>query len=432
LAATIYTDNVRVGPGVWYAPNRYYITGISTDPGTVIINGTFCGDPETASDSVDTQNEWFWTTAGGDSLFIISTDTTLVEYGARDKCINIITKDYITIDGLDLKNSTSWGVYVGNGSSYINVNNTTSHGNGKIGVKFEESTNCGMNTTTAYDNRLSGLQFIVNSTPGTLTNCTSYNNLEEGFTVEDSSDAVTYTNCIAYNNGKSGFSTSDVSGIIYNYCLSYNNGQVLPQSGNGFGVWDDNSIGSGCTYNYCIAYGNANSGIQINHALPAPNHTKINNGVFYNNAGYNIWVKDDSVGIKNSILMDAGWNKEFLSDSSISPVFSNNLYYDSDGSTSLEFDQSTYTTKATWEAASGESGSVWSDPLFTDAANDDFTLQFNSPCIDEAFDWGQTQDYSGNDKSGLAWDIGAFESGYVLEGKGFKRFKMFKIFKIGK
>jgi len=44
-----------------------------------------------------------------------------------------------------------------------------------------------------------------------------------------------------------------------------------------------------------------------------------------------------------------------------------------------------------------DTGTLWStDPLMTDPANGDFTLQPNSPCIDAGVDVGLTEDYAGN------------------------------------
>lgn len=56
--------------------------------------------------------------------------------------------------------------------------------------------------------------------------------------------------------------------------------------------------------------------------------------------------------------------------------------------------------------------SISSNPLFTNAANRDFTLQSGSPCINAGVDVGLTRDYAGNPVPvpiGSAPDIGAYE-----------------------
>ena len=69
-------------------------------------------------------------------------------------------------------------------------------------------------------------------------------------------------------------------------------------------------------------------------------------------------------------------------------------------------------TYDTWETAYGSTtNSVESDPLFTDAANADFTLKANSPAIDAGTNLGATYklDYSGSDQyNDSRWDIGAY------------------------
>lgn len=53
-------------------------------------------------------------------------------------------------------------------------------------------------------------------------------------------------------------------------------------------------------------------------------------------------------------------------------------------------------------------GTVTTDPLFTDAASYNFTLQSGSPCVDTGTNWGQTRDYAGNAINGTP-DRGAYE-----------------------
>ena len=55
-----------------------------------------------------------------------------------------------------------------------------------------------------------------------------------------------------------------------------------------------------------------------------------------------------------------------------------------------------------------DTNGLWEDPLMTDPANGDFTLQVTSPCINAGVDVGLTEDYAGNPIVGLP-DIGAYE-----------------------
>ena len=69
---------------------------------------------------------------------------------------------------------------------------------------------------------------------------------------------------------------------------------------------------------------------------------------------------------------------------------------------------------------------VQADPLFTDAANANFTLSGGSPAIDAGIDWGQTEDFNGDTRSGINWDMGAFE--WRSERPGFDGFIQLEIF----
>ena len=65
-----------------------------------------------------------------------------------------------------------------------------------------------------------------------------------------------------------------------------------------------------------------------------------------------------------------------------------------------------------------EAGNIDSDPLFTDAANADFTLQENSPAVDTGttyFEWNGNVlvDLNSGEYTGNAPDMGAFESPYT-------------------
>ena len=70
-------------------------------------------------------------------------------------------------------------------------------------------------------------------------------------------------------------------------------------------------------------------------------------------------------------------------------------------------------TLSAWQTAtSQEANSLDSDPLFTDSANDDFTLTSLSPAINAGIDVGLTRDYAGTTLSDLTipygFDIGAY------------------------
>jgi hypothetical protein len=108
---------------------------------------------------------------------------------------------------------------------------------------------------------------------------------------------------------------------------------------------------------------------------------------------------------------------------------SNNLYYGS-GYWWDNRSNNTYSTLATWQTAMATScggsqcdlNSIYANPLFTNAAGNDFTLQSTSPAIDTGVNLGSTYDLGlapgstwpagvltlNQNTNGLGWDIGAY------------------------
>lgn len=126
-------------------------------------------------------------------------------------------------------------------------------------------------------------------------------------------------------------------------------------------------------------------------ATPATNLTVRNNVVY------------DSSGANTLFMLGVSTNS--------TATLSSNLYYDSDGTTTNHWQGGNHANKVAWEAASGETSSVWSDPLFTDAAGDNFILTGASPAVNVGTNVGLTQDFAGRAvPNGHSPDIGAYES----------------------
>ncbi len=79
------------------------------------------------------------------------------------------------------------------------------------------------------------------------------------------------------------------------------------------------------------------------------------------------------------------------------------------------------------DSVGGATNSVAGDPLFTDAANNDFTLDDSSPAIDAGTDVSLVLDYAGNTVPfNVLPDIGAYE--YSVSAGYQKRYKRFSDF----
>ena len=130
---------------------------------------------------------------------------------------------------------------------------------------------------------------------------------------------------------------------------------------------------------------------------------------FHNNIFY-------STQASNTILIAAP--------SSATPKFNNNLFYAPNApSIELKYTGTTYTTLATWEAASSNIvDNVEGDPLFTDAGAEDFTIGTGSSAIDVGLDLsgsGVTEDLLGVARPvNTIFDIGAYEFDAPIEQGG--------------
>lgn len=132
----------------------------------------------------------------------------------------------------------------------------------------------------------------------------------------------------------------------------------------------------------------------------------IFNNTFYGNAGGILYIhKDWPVVLKNNIFYsDISYSVVHLSTVEGFLTTSNNLYVRTNGGTLVNY-RGTYTSATITDF---EPSAQKTDPLFTDTANRDFTLQAGSPAINAGVDVGLTTDILGNPIVG-APDIGCYE-----------------------
>ena len=182
-----------------------------------------------------------------------------------------------------------------------------------------------------------------------------------------------------------------------------------------------------------IVYDNAWSGIRVQDGTVG---VKVyNNTLYQNNTANNAYDAEICVDntattptgtlIKNNIMYHSGSNKALRIEDAIGAgtVVDYNSY-DSDYTAMISWAGDSYNTLAAFNTAETpqEDHGVSADPLFANAAGDDFTLQYNSPCEDAgdntigaAYDDGldprdTTVPYSTLDQDlyGSGWEIGAF------------------------
>jgi len=384
---------------------QYYNLGLSTEPKIVAIGGT-TGTLVANSAAVNSQDEWFWTTAGDDTLFIFTTtaaDTSNIEAGQRNYGI-VNGKDYITIDGLEIKYTNSDGIIASDADgSYMTVQNCTIHDIGDFVNESGNGVRCYASNSTISDNTIyecgSHCIYIVNNTYDN-TGC-----LIESNTVYDS-----YHNNIDLSCGGAGTVFGD---HIVRYNQSYTRSNIGHDVG---GIYvkgkDDTTMANNINVYYNVIKNTTLHNIQIGgdtDSIYVYNNT-CGGTVDANTA--NIYLSSDSlVIVKNNIGIDAvTWSTRDVYDAG---TWDYNCWYNAPLIGRIE---STDKNWVQWQAAGHDANGMESDPLFTDAAGNDFTLQSTSPAIDAGVDVGLVLDYTGNTVPFNArydrfpdFDIGAIE-----------------------
>ena len=332
--------------------------------------------------------------------------------------------------------------------SYIEVNGLTVKGNNS-NITLQQALNqpksCA-NPTGSYDGRFNGNGISVDGRNGArfhhfrVKNCTVYDCGGAGITFIQS-DYITIENNIIYNcswytvwassgislwqNWNSDNETGVKNFIRNNVC--YGNRQYVPAiafncgftDGNGIIIDDSENTQNGSTLGSYkgrtliennIVYKNGGSGI---HTYKSKHVDIVNNTAYHNNQspelnGGEIFPNaSDDIRIFNNILV-ASANKRINSNynNGKTIVYSNNLHFGGNST------------------AIAGTNLVKGDPLFTDAANNDFRLQQESPAIDKGIDSltgvaAPVIDFDGNTRPlGTGFDIGAFEYEFI-SGFGF-------------
>jgi hypothetical protein len=441
---------------------------VNTEPKQIFLDGArSTKDATSCPNNLDTDKEWCWT---GNKLYLYSTsdpDTQFtspgVEASVRTINVNINGKDYITFEDITSKMANSNG-FQSESSSNITFTRSTGSYNWDMGISMwgtsgDRSTDITIDTCTADHNGQNGIYIGDYSNGVLVTTSTLHHN---GQNPNDIFNGGFYA---ANTIGTPGVSY----GIILEYNTAYSNGKddfetVIAGSNGGFGLWfdtlGDNSGSDPVIMRYNNSYENAHSGLFIentdggqmyynlshdnddyglyiscsNKNAPAQNNVVYNNVAYGNNMGivnygaYQETTTHTTINnlFKNNIStnnttyeLDVANGGQNVSDANGRGI--GNVYtYNALGTESSNFIRwgfgSTHSTYDSWETASGNCGSngcsnsVESDPLMTDPANDDFTLQSNSPCKDVGTNVSLYSDYVGlTVPYNSIPDIGAYE-----------------------
>jgi len=364
-----------------------------------------------------------------------------------------VAKNYITIDGIDIKYPYRHGVKWSGACSDGTAKNMNISYTGNTGIYFdrtEGTINCDNIVTTHTGAH--GIAYIEIS-GGTIQNCnlgyhgeistghaldiykssnlTIQNNKLHHALANGSSSGIggdRFHDCIIQNNeiynnktagiDLSGFEDGKCYNNIVRYNLIHDNDAT---NGNGGILINGNYGETDAVYNNEIYYNiiyNERKGINI---VGDVYNNVVYNNVIYNSSEYGIIIYDRGSSytpyqniIKNNIIYKSSSQLIYSSANLFNANYKNisdyNCFYDSDFTGKFFYGRN-YNDLSGWQTATGQDANSYDqDPLFMNPSAHNFHLQYLSPCIDTGINVDISQDYEGNPvPQGGGVDIGAFE-----------------------
>jgi hypothetical protein len=393
---------------------------------------------------------------------------------ATNYCVDINAKNYLTFQNMELYGGAE-GFVVYNNATYITIKKNTCHGMNNRGVLLEaadeiiaggasgdgnEIYNCGTDTAGGditmgaatnvlisynhlYGNGVDqGVDGVV--VEGTGTGIIIEHNKVHDHYLEDGIDIKHGNGCIirfneVYGNRYMGVTVQMNSHDVQVY------GNIIHDNDE-MGIWiRDGHAGAVEVENIHIwsnlIYDNGHSGIEINDAGEgAPkgsvyiyNNVLANNGANPANtyhtgidiqAGTNYYIKNNIFYNNRHDTATYKTRQIYIgSGQTATTALDNNQYYSADGSIVVYWGAAGDVTLATLIAShSQETNGFESDPLFSNPATSDYTLQAAADAIDEGANLGSPYDtgldplstwpYNAQtldqDNYGIGWDVGAY------------------------
>lgn len=347
------------------------------------------------------------------------THSMRVSSTANEDCIQSVDKSYITIDGLQLQHATRDG-FISYDSPSTNVSNIivkncviTEVGRNGVLISNQNGGDASYNTTDCLvdNNTISytgshgisiayGIEDTIVSNNnisyagwridlgrhGISLYCNVSTNPPDNITINN--NTVTYTYQQTDGTEGTGIQLDDYS---KNCTVKFNNCNNNEGSGIGINNSQDHDI------SYCICHTNGVCGVRNN------NHT-LGTNTFYNilcygNTAQGFLQRSNSTAtctLRNNIFAENNVEIEVESSGEGNFTSDYNCVYHSAGGTFMDWTGTDYSWADWLTNSSQDANSLNSNPLFVDAANGDFYLKSNSPCIDAGTDVDLTEDYDGN------------------------------------
>jgi parallel beta-helix repeat protein len=457
--------NVNDSNGYTYsivASTTLYYASYSTAPNQVFEDGTRLTQETTGASSLfpgqwflDTVNSriWVYLTAGdapsGHTMEASQRSYGVYSYGPNNS--------YITISSLEVTDAQTHDVYVqyySPGNSNIVVSGVTTLNAYDMGIRFEGVSNGTISSCVAAYNGSTGVMFW-DSPSLLISQCTVHNN--------DSLPPSTGADW-TWNGGiHGGVETTGQwsTNVIVQDNSVYSNGTMTGLS-SGSGIVLD-TIGTGALVQDNFVCNNTDIGINID----ADNSATVANNIVCDSGNYGILLQADgnttmtghkaygntlwgnataglgvlgyisgyansctSILVKNNIVINSAGGPALQAEygcENPGTDGSGNVYSYNDfgpnASNFIQWGSSTYySTLAAWQAASGQTNNLNSNPLFISTSTDNFALQSSSPAIDAGLNLGSTYEYGLDPAStwpssvildnqnnyGSGWEMGAY------------------------
>lgn len=369
--------------------------------------------------TIDTTNDllYVWATDAADP------DTHVMEVSKRNHAINgndSEGKDYLVFEYLTIKHANLFhGIKTYGGSHWV-IDGLTFNQNYQAGLAVYDSDDITIQNSIFYDNKMA---IDGNSASNIIIrNNTIYDNNhwanDDGIRMGATNLLIEY-NRICNNNTGDSADNIQIVGPSSNVTIRYN----LIENGSNAGIILTDNAGSAKIYSNIITGGvdTHRHGIAI---VSVNDTVEIYNNVIYsdvlNQGLYIANAHSNGLIIKNNIIY-AGPKRALYVEQAVDEsnvTLDNNLYYNTSG-TLIQWNGSTYTLAqfVSYQSASDQdANSITANPLFVNAANENFHLQPSSPAINAGTNVGLTEDFEGNSIIGVP-DIGAYESSYPTQSR---------------
>jgi hypothetical protein len=423
--------NLIVPGSSWslYTKNIWQAT-VTTQPNIVFFNGTR-GTIETSVANLTAPEEWYW---ASNILYTYATSSPDILYtrpgvepAQRSDALIIANRSYVTVNGLKLTRTNSDIVLIGGSGSNATVENSEISWGGRNGIGIYNAyrgSNLftlnaihdlpGNGVNTNHTGSGSGTQTIMSQNQ--VYNCAQFGIFGE----------VNYyiiENNIFHDNGKNTvlgppgqfiaieIYSSGSDGAGQNNIVRYNTIYNQKSCGNDGGAIEFDLYTTGNQAYYNVAYNNDGPGITLYGARS----NSVYNNTFYNDSQNScgqlgspseIRLTGTSTPVTSNTLVKN--NIAYATGTSTYPIYvdsytynqtlsiSNNDFYAPNSSDFYFWHATGGNSLSTFNALTGVSANLNSNPLFVSTSTPNLNLRAGSPAIYAGVNVGLTTDYEGN------------------------------------